>query len=189
MFSRRRSRPRDLRDGELRRSAGTDVRRAPRRTPARPPRQADHPTGWPRGVTPRRPAVRLTAAGAVPLCRVCRLAFRPCRALVGLTTRSLTVSVHPQRRDHTIDDARFPVGCNRLLGPTTRRPVDDREGSEEGRERPLFGVHTTRPAGRPSPCWIALLRRHPDRRQASHARVTGSRDTCRRSGFLDKTLS
>jgi hypothetical protein len=46
LFSRRRSRPRDVRDGELRRSAGTDVRRAPRRTLALPPaRQTTQPTG------------------------------------------------------------------------------------------------------------------------------------------------
>jgi hypothetical protein len=68
---------------------------------------------------PRRPAVRLTATCAEPLCQGCRLAFLPCRAIVSLTTRSLTALFSRRRsRPRDVHDGEL----RRSAGTDVRRP-------------------------------------------------------------------
>jgi hypothetical protein len=76
----------------------------PATPPGRPPnRPAPRPD-------PRRPAVRVTATCAEPLCRGCRLALLPCRAIMGLPTRSLTALFSRRRSPLTVH--------NGLRGPS-----------------------------------------------------------------------
>jgi len=113
MFSRRRSRPRAVRDGKRRRSAGTEVRRAPRRTPALPPARGH------RATCPRSAAPHASACSAFSASSASRASFCPA-ARFWLHDREPNGPRFSRRRAERSEAK--PVGCKRWLGGPRHAP-------------------------------------------------------------------